>query len=239
MPIKRPQILPGEIYHIVIRAIEGMLLFKDKKDYLRMIHDLFEFNDEDPADWSHRQYYEKRSRRNWEEEKDSKRRKLLVELLAFCLMPNHVHLLLKEIKEGGISKFMRKLGAGYGLYYNKRYNRQGHIFQGRYRIVHIKDDTQLQTVFVYIHTNPVSLIIPAWREKGIKKEQLKEILKFLENQYRWSSYLDYLGRKNFPSLTQRGFLEKIMNGKEGCKEAVDNWLCFKKELKNLDQVSLE
>ncbi|MCD5396415.1 MAG: transposase [Candidatus Pacebacteria bacterium] len=239
MPIKRPTIINGEMYHIVIRAIEGLLLFKDESDYYRMIHDLFEFNDENPAKSSHRypKTIEKRSRQI--EESRQEKRKLLVEILAFCLMPNHVHLLVRQLRENGISKFTRKLGAGYGLYYNKKYNRQGHVFQGRYRIVHIQDNNQLQTVFVYIHTNPVSLIIPKWREKGIGKKQLKKVINFLENEYRWSSYPDYLEIKNFPSLTSREFLTKIMNGKEGSREFVNGWLIHKKELADLEKISIE
>ncbi|MCD6429536.1 transposase [bacterium] len=247
MPIKRPQIIKGEIYHVVSRAVEGVLLFKEEKDYFRMIHDLFEFNDENPTDWTYRQFYEKRSRsedneshsEECSEEKNKRKRKLLVAILAFCLMPNHMHLLVKQLQEKGISKFMRKIGAGYGLYYNKKYDRSGHLFQGRYRIVHVKSEAQLQTAFVYIHTNPVSLIVPNWREKGIPKDQLRKVIEFLEKKYRWSSYLDYLGKRNFPSLTSRDFLTRIMGGKEGCREYVNAWLEHKKELKDLEKIALE
>lgn len=240
MPTKRPQLVNREIYHIVIRAIEGLKLFRDTKDYLRMIHDLFEFNDEKPAGWNYRHRNAKQiSPRNVLgalSKSSNKKRELLVEILAFCLMPNHVHLLVRQVREGGISKFMRKIGAGYGIYYNKKYKRSGHIFQGRYRIVHIKSNEQLETVFVYIHTNPISLIVPNWREKGIK--DIEKVMEFLEN-YRWSSYMDYLGKKSFPSITIREFLTRVMDGIDGCRGAVNSWLKFKKELTDFKKIAIE
>ena len=237
MPIKRPPLINGEIYHIVIRAVEGLKLFREKNDYLRMIHDLFEFNDEDPVPSIYRNEIIK-TRTVLAILSERKKRKLLVEILAFCLMPNHVHILVRQIRDGGISKLMRKIGAGYGIYYNNKYNRKGHVFQGKYRIVHIENEDQLKTVFVYIHTNPVSLIAPNWKEEGIKIKGLEAVIQFLEN-YKWSSYPDYLENKNFPSLTNREFLAKIMGGVQGSRDFVKAWIQFKKELADFKQVAIE
>jgi len=232
MPIKRPPLVNGEIYHIVVRAVEDSKLFRDEKDYLRKIHNLFEFNDSNPTKWQYRQYYENGSRDIIKREK----RNLLSEILTFCLMPNHIHLLVRQLVDGGISKFMRKIGAGYGIYYNNKYKRSGHIFQGKYRAVHVKSDQQLQTVFVYIHTNPVSLIMPDWKEKGIK--DVDRAINFLES-YKWSSYPDYLQNKNFPSLTSREFLTETIGGVEPCRELVNDWLKYKKELADFEKVVIE
>ncbi len=237
MPIKRPPIVTGEIYHIVIKAVEGTKLFLDKKDYLRMIHDLFVFNNEDSAPVN----YRKQNSRGIDVSRtvlDTLKRKLLVEIWAFCLMPNHVHLLIKQLKDGGISKFMRKIGAGYGGYYNRKYKRNGHLLQGKYHIIHIKNDKQLMTVFVYIHTNPVAVFIPNWKEKGIKGRELQKIIKFLED-YRWSSYPDYLGKKNFPSLTSREFLLKEIGGIKNSQRFINDWLQTKKELADFEEVAIE
>jgi putative transposase len=231
MPVKRPPLTNGDIYHIVIRAVDVLKLFRNEKDYLRMIHDLFVFNDENPTAWHYRQHYEKTPRSlgfvKIKEEKN--KRKLLVEILAFCLMPNHVHLLVRQNVDGGISKFMRKIGAGYGIYYNEKYERKGHIFQGNYKIVRIENQKQLVIVFIYIHTNPVALISPRWKELGIRIKDLNKVINFLET-YRWSSYSDYLQIKNFPSLTSREFLFEMMGGVKGCRKFVDDWLQHKKEL---------
>lgn len=238
MALKRPQIVNGEIYHIVIRAVNEVKLFKNKFDCLRMIHNLFEFNDENPAPSKYRVQQTRKSNVTSYGLITKKKKIMLVEILAFCLMPNHAHLLVKQIREGGITKFMKKLGIGYALYYNKKHKRKGHVFQGRYQIVHIRNNEQLKTVFVYVHTNPVSLIVPHWKEKGIKTENLEKIIKFLEN-YKWSSYSDYLKKKNFPSLTSREFLTEVMGGPKSCPEFVNGWLEFKKELADLEKISLE
>jgi len=244
MPKRKVELINGEIYHIVIRAIEGVKLFRDRKDFLRMIHDLFEFND---VKLSSPSFRVKCCRNKFnitkadiikiteETSKRRKKRKLLVEILAFCLMPNHVHLLVRQLRDGGISKFMKKFG-GYANYYNRKYKRKGHLFQDRYQIVHIKNDEQLKTVFVYIHTNSVAIIYPNWKEKGIKN--LKKAIKFIES-YEWSSYLDYLRKKNFPSLTSREFLLKLMGGIKGCRNFVNGWLSFKRELADLEIIAIE
>lgn len=250
MAQRKIQFVNGEIYHIVVRTIEKVTLFRDKKDYFRFIHNLFEFNNKNPISSTFRVIFYRNkinvTRKELvslfekiKEEKTEKvereKRKMLVEILAFCLMPNHVHLLLRQQQEGGISKFMQKLG-GYALYYNKKYERSGHLFQGKFRVVHIKNNEQLKTIFVYIHTNPVALIYPQWKEKGIKNTE--ETIKYIEN-YRWSSYLDYLGKKNFPSITNREFLLKAINGAEGCRNFVNAWLKFKQKLIDLNYITLE
>lgn len=224
MPIKRPQLANNEIYHIVIRGVEGRLIFEDIADYYRAIHNIFEFNDENPAP------------EHTSEERFSRRlRKILVEVLAFCLMPNHSHLLLRQLLDKGITKFMRKFGAGYAGYFNKKYSRQGYLFQGRFRAIHIKTEEQLKTVFAYIHTNPASLVDANWKEGNIKSPEA--IIREIEN-YKWSSYQDYLGKNNFPSLTQRNFFISIMPNKEWQKY-VNDWIFYKKDRIILNEVALE
>lgn len=242
MPIKRPPLINGEIYHIVIRAIEGLKLFRNEKDKFRMIHDLFEFNNDNHASSSYRM----REIRGTDVTRSvlvtsAEKRKLLLEILAFCLMPNHIHLLIRQLHDGGISKFMRKIGAGYGGYYNKKYQRKGRLFDGRYRVVHIETDNQLKIVFVYIHTNPVAILVPNWKERGIDGKELQKIIEFLEN-YKWSSYSDYLGNKNFPSITSREFLINEMGGTKEAQRFINDWLQAKKELREtpaLKEIGIE
>jgi len=235
MPIQRPQLINKEVYHIVIRGTADLPIFKDENDYYRAIFSLFEFNDISRVLIRDRRRDRIRAKKIGREQ-FSANRDLLVEILAFCFMPNHIHLLLRQIKKDGITQFMRKLGAGYAAYFNKKYNRKGHLFQGRFRAVHIKTNEQLKNVFVYIHTNGVSLIEPKWKEKGIKNA--KKAIEFLEN-YKWSSYPDYIGKKNFPSVTERDFLLKVMGGKEGCRNFVNGWVKYKRELRGWNKLSLE
>ncbi len=244
MAQRKIQFVNGEIYHIVVRVINGINLFRDRKDYLRMIHDLFEFNDINPTPPNFRviaRYHNINLTKKdlvkitEEYQKKRKKRKMLVEILTFCLMPNHIHLLVRQLREGGISKFMKKLG-GYALYYNKKYKRKGHLFQDKFQAILIENNEQLKTAFVYIHTNPVAIIYPGWKEKGIKNA--KRTIKYVEN-YRWSSYPDYLEKRNFPSLTNREFLLRVMGGKEGCLNFVNAWLKFKQSLADFNYVTIE
>jgi len=236
MPIKRPELIRGEIYHLVIHGVGDLPIFKDEADRYRAIFSLYEFNTtKKPITIRERRKIrikEKKSNRGL----SSDTRDLLAEILAFYFMPNHIHLLVRQLKDEGITQFMRKFGTGYATYFNKKYNRMGHLFQGRFKAVHIRTNEQFKNVFVYIHTNGASLIEPEWKEKGIKNPE--KVIKFLEN-YKWSSYPDYLGKKNFPSVTKRDFLLKVMGGREGCKEFIEGWLKYKKGIKDFGNVVLE
>ena len=134
-----PKFTENKIYHVYNRGVEKRKIFLEDKDYFRFIHDLFEFNDSnnppntnyyfDPKITVVEPRYLKRSKAN------KKPRKLLVEILIFTLMPNHFHLLLKQRTENGISRFMQKLGMGYAKYFNKKYERTGVLFQGKFKAV--------------------------------------------------------------------------------------------------------
>lgn len=240
MPYREEQFVNQEIYHIILRSIDDNLLFRDINDYYRGIFSIYEFNN----DSSVRIWLRRRER------KTEKIRELLqgptlhtldkrdkfVEILAFCFMPNHIHLLIKQIKENGIHEFMVKLGGGYGRYFNQKNNRKGYVFQNRFRSVHIKDDSQFKIVVPYIFTNPIALIYPGFKEKGI--EDFNKVKEFLEN-YKWSNYQDCIGIKNFPSVTDREFLLEIMGGQAGCKDAVENWVRHKEEINQYPEVLLD
>lgn len=96
-------------------------------------------------------------------------------------MPNHYHLILREIISGGISLFMQKIG-GYTGYFNQQYNRNGTLFDSRYKYIEIKDDAQLFAAFNYVHTNPVELVEPMWKEQKVKDfDKAKSFLKKIIN----------------------------------------------------------
>ncbi len=243
MPYRKQQFVNNEIFHIVLRAIDNNLLFKNIDDYYRGIFSIYEFNTLYPVEIRKRREVRARIKRtsggqasagSFVDEVDE--RDKLVEILTFCFMPNHIHLLVKQLKDGGITKFMSKIGTGYAGYFNRKYKRQGHFFQNKFLSVHIKNDEQLKTVFVYIHTNPISLIEPKWKEIGIKNPE--KSIKFVEN-YKWSSYSDYIDKKNFPSVTEREFLLKIMGGKQGCKDFIENWVRYKGEISKFTNLALE
>ncbi|MBU2578995.1 transposase, partial [Patescibacteria group bacterium] len=243
MPYRKEQFVNGEIYHVTVKSIDENVIFKNVDDHFRGIFSIFEFNNAKPvviiecrkararikkefkkiAEQASAESAKGRTSDVFDDLRDK-----FVEVLAFCIMPNHIHLLLRQLKTDGISKFMVKFGSGYGGYFNRKYNRKGYVFQNRFVAVHIGTEEQLKTVFVYIHTNPISLIEPKWKEMGIKEAE--KAIEFVEN-YKWSSYSDYIGKKNFFSVTDREFISEIMGGENGCKEFVEDWIKYKCEIK--------
>ncbi len=240
MPYRQEQFVNGEIYHVVTRRLEGQLLFRDIDDYYRGIFSIYEFNTVDPVEIAQRRKIRiqtKKAQAAGDPLSLIDSRDKLVDVFLFCLMPNHIHLLLRQLKEGGITTFMNKFGAGYPAYFKQKYDikSKGYFFQGRFVSVRVKTNDQLKTVFVYVHANPLSLIESNWKEKGIRNPE--KAIKFLEN-YKWSSYPDYIGKKNFPSVTEREFMLKVMGGEQGCKEFVENWIKHKGEIKEFPELTL-
>jgi len=251
MPYRKEQFVNDEIYHIVVKGINGNAIFKSIDDHYRGIFSIYEFNSAKQVVIRERrkaraklkeqikvvtQEFQKVLNETNRGPSSVDSRDKLVEVLTFCVMPNHLHLLLKQLQDGGIIKFMSKLGTGYGGYFNRKYNHEGHVFQKRFTAVHIENEDQLKVVFVYIHTNPISLIEPKWKELGIKEPE--KAIKFVED-YKWSSYPDYIGKKSFPSLTDRDFILKIMDGEEGCKNFVESWIKYKGRIKEYPNLALE
>lgn len=231
--MKTMPFINNEIYHLYNRGVDKRKIFIDDGDRLRFIHDLFEFNDEAPALNLYYRLPDKVELRKIKIERAP--RKLLVKIIAFCLMPNHFHLLVEQNIDKGITHFMRKLGTGYTNYFNQKYERSGALFQGQFKAVVAKNQSHFIHLPYYIHFNPLDLVEPDWRNRKIKN--YNQAVKFLRN-YRWSSYLDYIGIKNFPSVTQREFLMKLYKDAEDYKKESFAWL-KDLALDSLDKLTLE
>lgn len=239
--MQKPKFSDNEIYHIYNRGVEKRPVFMDDKDHFRFIHDLYEMNDINPV--TNSLFYLNKSsilaptievelrysKQEGLETSRNKPRELLVEVLAFTLMPNHFHLLVRQKRENGIVKFMQKLGTGYTNYFNKKHERVGGLFQGRFKAVLVKNDAHFIHIPFYIHTNPLDL----HHRSSTSIVGSVDSIEFLEN-YRWSSFMDYIGKKNFPSVTSREFLLDFFGGEEEYKKATYQWI--KDKEKNLWQV---
>lgn len=207
------------LYHVLNRGVDKRTLFLDEHDCVRFIHDLYVFNDRAPADANNGHWFSSRDS-NMDIVSpyiNERKRERLVEVHGCCLVGNHYHLLVSELAENGLSLFLRKLNVGYAKYFNERYKRSGTLFQGRTKKVLIKNEAQFLYILHYIHLNALDLLPGAqkWRERdkdGIRNR--REALEHLE-KFRWSSYLDYIGKKNFPSVfTTRFFNEAYGNYKQ-------------------------
>jgi len=237
MPRRETQLANQEFYHIIKKGVGK--IFLDEEDRLRFVNSLLVCNDKDPVPWASRAFWDKRSP-YFLTKTDCTPKKPLVEIHAFTLMSNHFHLLVRQLIEKGIQILMQKLG-GYSRYFNKKYGREGTLFQAPYKVIHISTEEQLKNTFVYIHTNPVALVESGW--KGWKVKNPSRAIGFLEKKYRWSSYWDYLGKKNFPQVTKRDFFLELFGGKKGIREEIESWIEFKNEIfrdgKKLQGIILE
>lgn len=206
--MRKQKIASGGIYHVYNRGVEKRLLFLDDQDYKRFIRNLAIFNDIKPALNSGR---EVKIGLNEKEIKSIEPKKPLVDVIAFCLMPNHYHFLIKQKEDDGISKFMTKIGVGYANYFNLKYQRVGPLFQGKFKSVLVNNEAHFLYIPHYIHLNPLDLIMPLWREGSI--DNTKKALDFLHS-YKWSSFGDYMGEANFQFLN-KNILFEYFNGVEG------------------------
>jgi len=188
----------------------------DDEDRHRFLHDLWEFNDENDVPPFIRRLPKSLMTVGYPTPNSTsnsaiipKPRERIVEIVCFCLMPNHFHLLVKQIKDGGMSLYMKKLGTGYACYFNEKYERSGALFQGRFKAKHIDNDAYLTHLTKYIHLNPVDLAEPDWQENGLKDPAAAR--EFLKN-YKWSSFKDYIGEKNYPSLIKKDLIMEMLGG---------------------------
>ena len=216
-----------EFYHIYNRGNGKNNIFLNKNDYIRFMFLLFVANGEEPVrvdNWVVRHCHEQgRSLLNIMEEIN--KGETLVEIGAYCLMPNHFHLLLGEKTEGGITKFMKKLLTVYSMYFNKKNERTGSLFEGRFKAEYVDNDNYLKYLFSYIHLNPIKLIKSNWKEVGIKN--VKRTKRYLK-EYKYSSYVDYLGedRKEKLILNKEAFPEYFEEFKD-FEMFIDEWIDHK------------
>jgi len=220
----------SEFYHTYNRGVEKRKIFLDDKDYLRGVHDLYEFNDKN-AVINFKQRFGKSSEvqivgdpiSNYLSNHERPKEKL-IDLLVWSFMPNHYHLFSTPIMEKGLSKFHQKFGIGFSSFFNTKYQRSGVLFQGKHKKVHVDNDAQVLQLICYVHANPLDIWKPDWKEKGLTSSEVQGALEFLEKEYRWSSHRDYLGIKNFPSLISTDFVSSFFNGPNGYREFFTDWL---------------
>jgi putative transposase len=229
MKRKQPLVV-GKIYHIYNRGVAKGIICKEEADFWRFLQGLVLFNDKKTAANILWQLQKTRGRltlnilKNYLAEQGEERESL-VRIIAYSIMDNHFHLLIEEIQEGGITKFMQKLGRGYAGYFNNKYERVGGLFQGRFKNALVENEQYLLYLLVYINVlNPAGLIESNWKEKGLR--DIKKVLKFAA-EYSWSSHQDYIGtRKSL--IIDRKNLNEILPLPQEYVDLVDNVLMEKK-----------
>lgn len=203
MSIRHPIEL-NEWYHCFNRGVDKRKIFQSKSDYDRFLILMYIGNGTLPIHISNLKDMRIRTILN---DASLNRGSPLVEIGTYCLMPNHFHFVLKEIRENGIPTFMQKIFTGYTMYFNKKYERTGALFAGPFKSKHIPEDDYFKHVISYVHLNPVELYEPRWKTGG---GNLREIEKFL-NSYRYSGLADFLGKKRAENSIVAGTLASFFD----------------------------
>lgn len=150
MPYRQTQFFPFGYYHIFNRGSSGQDIFRYTDDYLKFLNKLEEY-----------------------------RERFQISVLCYSLLPDHFHLLVQQKHEYPISEFLQPLLVSYAMYFNRKYDNKGHVFQGPFKAKLVGEEENLTHLSRYIHLNPVSVL------------RLGERL----SDYLWSSYPEYLGLK--------------------------------------------
>lgn len=194
MPKRNLPLVSDYYYHIFNRGVEKRNIFQDNRDYNRFLKMLNYYRYEGP----------KPSFSKLTEDKldNLKSNENIVDIVCYCLMPNHFHLLIKQIKDNGIVNFIRLVSNGYTRYFNTRHERIGPLLQGPYKAVMVESDEQLIHISRYIHLNPYAALLT------------KDL-----NSYPWSSYPDYLGLSTGIPISKQEILD-FFSGKNKYEEFV-------------------
>lgn len=184
---------PGEFYHIYNRGVEKRNIFLSPSDYRRFLFSMSAFQWEDSPGHVGRSF--ETNQHSGQHSMLAKEGTKLVNVVCYCLMPNHFHFLLEELADAGISRYMQRLGNSYTKYFNIKYNRHGHLFGSGFHAVHVDNNNYLLYLTRYIHLNPSEL-----------KQYRNRLL-----EYPWSSLRAYVlgDRKSYPVIAADIILEQF------------------------------
>lgn len=183
---RKIKFVEGEFYHLFSRGVEKRKIFLDSKDYKRFQALLYILNQQGHFHISNFLKDGRNIKDLYKQDKSN----LLVSIISYSLMPNHFHIVVREITQNGISIFMMRLLTAYSMYFNIKNERSGPLFVKPFRSENIDNDPYFLYIFSYVHLNCLDLFENDWKENGIKSK--KEAQEFLNN-YRYSSYPDLCG----------------------------------------------
>ncbi len=216
MPTRKIQFYPGNLYHLYNRGNAKADIFCNDRDRYRFLQAIYLSNNKNSSvSFSElercvrgyaladiKEYFEK----------NNIGFDPFVKIYADCLMPNHYHFLIEEIKEGGIVNFMQRFGNSYARYFNTKYDRPGSLFQGRFKAVQVENDVQLKYLVAYINIiNPAQLIEPNLKESGIKN--FDEVFDFVD-KYNWSTHQELMGRRESILIEKNGIVKDMFNSEQ-------------------------
>ncbi len=210
---RKDPFVESEYYHLYNRGVDKRTIFTSPGDHKRFLMLLYLANSNEEIRISNIL-----KSNTYEEVFSRERGEPLVSIGAYCLMPNHFHLLLTPRTEGGVSRFMLKIQTGYSMFFNTKYERSGSLFQGPFKSIRADTDRYLNYLFAYIHLNPAKIRERNWKEKVYKRNDL---LKFVES-YPYSSYEAYLNNAHI--ITDPKAFPEYFSSQEEVRSHITDWL---------------
>jgi putative transposase len=192
--MRKTQLVENEYYHIYNRGTEKRKIFLDSSDYLRFLKSMNEFNSVDPIGSLYEKYLRNKKNGGSTSTMEVEPPKL-VEFICYSLLPNHFHFMLKQLSDRGIEKFMQRIGTGYTMYFNKKHQRSGSLFQGKFKSSLVRDGMFLY-LSAYVNCNA--------EVHGISKAE----------SYQWSSFSDYLGKTKYGLCNIRIIMDEFQGGED-------------------------
>lgn len=222
MPGRIVPLVTDEIYHVFNRGIDRRPTFTVRKEYSRAIEAIEFYRIEKPPIRLSQFLSFSPERQNEVLNKLESSGKL-VQIFCYCLMPNHFHLLLKQIKNNGISKFLSNYQNSYTRYFNTKHSRDGSLFLDQFKGVRIETDEQLLHVSRYIHLNPYTSFVV---------KSLAEL-----EQYPWSSFPEYLSDQE--GFVDKRFILDFFKNKEAYKQFVFDQADYQRKLDKIKHLIFE
>lgn len=207
MPGRLMPIVNNEVYHVFNRGIASQPTFFNKRDYDRALESFFYYQNTNPPIKYSRFLTLSVKERTEMLQNLSKGKDYLAEIISYCLMPNHFHFLLRQIKDGGIAKFVGNFTNSYTRYVNTKQERSGPLFTGKFKSVRIETQEQLVHVSRYIHLNPYTSFVI---------RTLDDLRK-----YPYSSFQEFIGKTGSQLCVKEDVLANFKSAKQYEKSIFD------------------
>ncbi|KKQ13047.1 MAG: hypothetical protein US30_C0015G0009 [Candidatus Moranbacteria bacterium GW2011_GWF2_36_839] len=222
--MRKTEFANGEYYHIYNRGVDKREVFLSEKDYIRFLETI-RFVNNQKTHFGLSDYKKRNNIRPLGSELSDPKGQVgqtnnLVDLVCYCLNPNHFHFILKQKAENGISFFMGKLGNSYTKYFNIKNSRSGSLFQGPFKSIHIDSNEYLLLLSAYVNAN-------------------HEIHGFLEKDWPYSSFLDYTGKRDGKLCNKEIILGQFDNDFSEYEKYIKDNADYFREKKELEEYILE
>lgn len=218
--MRKVKFVNGGYYHVLNRGVDKRDIFLNRQDMERFLQSMQEFNTADPIGSIYEAQIRKKNKNGNLVSKLGKFKddSNIVNFICYCLNPNHYHLILKQLVNRGIEKFMQRLALGYSKYFNLKNKRSGTLFQGPYKATHIDSDAYLLYVSAYVnlnhkvHGSENILYKSSWGEycQGINKEMDICEKDIILNQFPNIEKYKTFAEESLKFIRQRKELEKLL-----------------------------